>query len=1183
MRKIKRVIGYTLGIAMVLIAAIFLLNLHLTKRLERYLRKELIHRTAEATDGFYRLSFDNLSISFFKGELTLEGIKLCPDSAVFRDWERKDSLPSTYVTAEVGMVDFKGLNLTWRWSYKQLHFDSFEIRNPDIQVFSPYYSTRAEVKERKEAETKTLYEVVSPYINVLTVRMLNLENASVSYSVENPVSPIVYALNDVSFHAYGFRLDENSSESGKLLYCDNFDFITKRSQTLLANNDFRLQTDRILLSTEDSIISISNITLTPQGELWGEQKKRPDSYLNALVRAIEVKGIQFRRENALNYLTARSLDIISSDIQAFNLAGESLPSAKKTEKKSLNEAEADSLVRSLSLYELISPVLHTVSIGTVGIGQAKLQYSFAVKDKIEVYKLANFDFQANDFRIDSVSEAQRGFWYSRGFSFEATGIEGVMTARNHRFTVKRMTLDTESGDFNLERIRLYPLSVCGQNDYMAGSIDTVGIRGLLYDKGISARLLKIDRPNLRYVLVSSFNKKDVKSVKPANSRVDVESILNPFLRYFSVKRLILNHAYVTIDDKSMSDPVTYKLNDFNFFATGIWVNRQTGKGSGLFFDYGNMGFNFSRFDNYLPGKEYRLSVRKGQFSTVKGILELQDIKLLPQNTMEKKAKTYIRFSSPGLRIGGLKRIPERLDRNIRVASFRVDSPDVQVRRPDGSGMSASLKGLALEGISWDSTLLKLGSVHMESPVVDIYSGHFLDTLQNQTKLGSVDLYTALEKVAGRIFLGRFSLKDANIRYAYYGKSDSLQHQKLDTTNLFIEGLAVDTRLRTYKLDDIRFSTRNLELPLDNGFYTLKVGAVDLTGSSVVIDRIRLISPYPKMQFAYLQPHHKDWFDVSVGQVALTGIDLSTYLSEKVLRIADVQVSDAVLQNLKNQKIPIPRRIVPMIYTGLQKAPVKLDFQRVGIKNFSVVYEELAKKGTVPGKLFFTDMNGTFTGFTNIVSCPDQYIVLDADGKLMGKGNFTAIWKLPVDSLNDRFLLNARLDSFDLTALNELLVPLASAEVQSGWVREMAFSTEASSKGATVEMVFLYNGLKAALLKEKDGVLTDKKFLTGLVNRVLKQNNPDKTGKGFNKPRHSSVSIIRDPYHSTFNYLWQILRPPLIESVGMSKKKQDTAKEIMAFLTKVKNFFRGKKNVSGKNIPEGEGKDVLLLEFEPINN
>lgn len=1183
MGKTKKVLGYTLGIAIVLTAAIFLLNLHLTKRLERYLRKELIHRTAEATDGFYRLSFDNLSISFFKGELKLEGIKLYPDPSVFRDWERKDSLPSTYVTAEVGMIDFKGLNLTWRWSYKQLHFDSFEIRKPDIQVFDPYYSTRAEVKVRKEAEAKTLYEVISPYINVLTVRVLNLENASVSYSVENPVSPIVYALNDVSFHAYSFRLDENSSESGKLLYCDNFDFITNRSQTLLTNNDFRLQTDRILLSTEDSIISISNITLTPQGELWEERKQRPDSYLNALIRAIEVKGIQFRRENALNYLTARSFDIISSDIQAFNLAGESLPPAKKTEKKSLNEAEEDSLVRSLSLYELISPVLHTVSIGTIGIGQAKLQYSFAVKDTIEVYKLANFDFRANDFRIDSVSEAQRGFWYSRAFSFEATGIEGVMTARNHRFTVKRMALDTESGDFNLEQIRLRPLSVRGQNDYMAGSIDTVGIRGLLYDKGISTRLLKIDRPNLRYVMAPSFNKKGVKSVKPVNSRVDVEAILNPFLRYLSVKRVSLNHAYVMVDDKNRPDPITYKLNDLNFFATDILVNRQTGKGSGLFFDYGNMGFNFSRFDNYLPGKEYRLSVRKGQFSTIKGILELQDIKLLPQDTAEKKAKTYIRFSSPRLRIGGLKRIPERLDRNIRVASFRVDSPDVRVSRPDGSGVSALLKSLALEGVSWDSTLLKLGSVCLESPMADIYSSHFYDTLSHQTEAGSADFYTALGKVAGRISLGRFSLTDANIRYAYYGKSDSLQHQKLDTTNLFVEGLAVDTRLRTYKLDDIRFSTRNLVFPLDNGFYALKVGGIDLTGSSAVIDHIRLISPYPKMQFAYLQPHHKDWFDVSVGQVALTGIDLPSYFSEKVLRIADVQVSDAVLQNLKNQKIPVPRRIVPMIYTGLQRAPVKLDFQKVNVKNFSVVYEELAKKGTVPGKLFFTNMNGTFTGFTNIVSRPDQYIVLNANGKLMGKGDFTATWKLPVDSLNDRFLLNARLDSFDLTALNELLVPLASAEVQSGWVREMAFGTEASSKGATVEMLFLYNDLKAALLKEKDGVLTDKKFLTGLVNRILKQDNPDKTRKGFNKPRHSSVSIIRDPYHSTFNYLWQILRPPLIESVGVSKKKQDAAKGVMTFFTKVKNFFRGKKNVSGKKVPEEEGEEALLLEVKPVNN
>lgn len=1182
MAKKKKVTGYTLGVAVALAAGFFLLNLYLTKRLERYLRKELITRTAEATDGFYALSFDNLSISFFKGELRLEGIRLSPDSAVFRDWEKKDSLPSTYVTAKVGVIDFKGVNLTWRWSYKELHFESFEIKDPVIQVFNPYYSARTEPAVKKEAGTKTLYEVISPYIGMLTVGTLNLENASVSYSVENPVAPIIYALENVSFHAYGFRLDEDSSESGKLLYCDNFDFVTNQPQTLLVNSDFRLQTDRILLSTEDSIISISNIDLTPQDELWEEHRLRPDRYLNARIGAVEVRGIQFRREKALNYLKARSFEVASSDIQAFDLADEER-TQEKDKKKSLNEMDADSLVNSLSLYEVISPVLHSVSIGTIAVDKAKLQYSLAVKDSVEVYKLASLNFRAYDFQVDSASESRHGLWYSRHFALEANDIEGRMTARNHRFTVKRMALDTETGNFNLEQVRLFPLSAKTRNDYMVGSVDTVGIRGLVYDKGIRAELLKVDRPNLRYVVAPSYKKKEVKASAPANSRVDVEAILNPFLRYLSLKRFDLNHAYATMEDKSAGDPVTYKLNDFNFFATDLLVNQETGKGSGLFFDYGNMGFRFSRFDNNLPGTDFRLSIGKGQFSTVKGLLQLQEVKLLPQETEKKGPKTYLQFSSPELRITGLKQIPEHLERNIRLTSFLVDSPEVRLLEPNGSGLSASLKRLELDGISWDSTLLKLGAIRLESPVADIYPGRSRDTLSRKKKGQPADIYATLGKVAEQISLGRFSLTDAHIQYAYYGKSDSLQHQKLDTTNLMIEGLSVDNRLRSYKLDDIRFSTRNLTFPLDNGFYILQIGGVDLTKSSAYLDHIRLMSPIPKMDFAYLQPHHQDWFDVSVGRVSLTGIDLPAYFKEKVLRIEDVQVTDPVLLNFKNQKIPGPRHIVPMIYSGLQKAPVKMDFQRVEVKNLSVVYEELAKKGTEPGKLFFTDLNGTFSGFTNIVSRPEQYIRLDANGKLMGQGSFTATWKLPVDSLNDRFLLNAYLDTFDLTALNELLIPLASAEVQSGRVHSLTFGTEASSKGATVDMLFLYNDLKAALLKEKDGELADKKFLTTLVNWILKQDNPDKTRDGVNKPRHSSVSIIRDPYHSTFNYLWQILRPPLIESVGVSKKTQDVAQGIAGFFTKVKNFFKGKKKTSKEALPDEVKKDAISLGFEPVNN
>lgn len=1175
MKKSRKIIGYTLGTLVVLAGAAFLLNLHLTTHLERFLRAELARRTAEATDGFYRLSFDRLSIRFFNGELKIEGIKLHPDSIVFAERKRKGDLPPAYVKADVGMIDFKGINLTWRRSYKQLHFNSFEIRNPDIQVFAPYSQVQKEKKA--ETETKTLYEIISPYIDILTVRELNLENASASFLVENPVSPITYALHDVNFHAYGFRLDQNSSHSGKLLYCDDFDFTTNQPQILLTNNDFSLQTDRILLNTKDSSIIVSHIALTPQKALWEKRQEYPDNYVEATVRSIDIRGIQFHRENGQNNLAARSFDIISSDIQAFDGGHRNRPSASAVS------------VRPLSLYELISPVFHSVTIGTIGIEKAKLQYSSIVKDTTEIYRLANFDFRTNGFRIDSLSEFRHGLWYSRDFSLEAKEMEGLMAAHNHRLTVKRMALDTKSGNFDLEQICLRPLSVHSRNDYMSGDIKAVRARGLQYDKGISARQVHIDDPDLHYVAVSR-RKESGKSRKPlrqSDNRKDVKAILNPFLRYLSVGRINLNHAHIAVEDQNAPEPVIYQLDDFHFFATDILMDQQTERSRGLFFDYGNIGFQFSRFDNYLPGKAHKLSIRKGRFSTVDGVLQLDDVKLFPQPSIGQKAETAVCFSSPRLRLAGLKRSQEYMNRSdIRITAFQVDSPYIQLLKADGEMLSGRMKQLRLDGFSRDSSVLRLGTIEAENPIVDILSGRTpTDSLSRGKKAAFPDVYSLLEKTAKKIFLKELNLTEAYIRYAYYGKEkDSLHYQTLDTTSLHVKGLEIDNLRNSYKCEDIRFSTRNLAFPLDNGFYTLQIGGIDLSQSEAQISHIRLFSPYSKMQFAYLHPRHQDWFDVNIESIALSGIDLLGYFAEKKLRIQDIQVTNATLQNFKNKKIPGPRHIVPMIYSGLQKAPLKLDFQKVDVNNLSVIYEELAQKGKAPGKLFFTDMNGTFSGFTNIISRPAQYIRLDVTGKLMGEGAFNAVWKLPVDSLNNRFLLEAHMTDFDLTALNPLLIPLASAEIRSGNLRELTFSTEASSQKATIRMQFLYNDLKVTLLKDQDGELTDKKFLSGLVNRVLKQDNPDKTEERIHKPRISNVSIIRDPYHSTFNYIWQIMRPALIESVGVSKKKQETVEEITGLFTKVKKFFRSlKKSPAQKGSKEKsqeEEQKPLSSEVEP---
>lgn len=1119
-KKIKKYIFPAIGVLVVLLTA---LNFYLSNRLERYLKKELSRRTAEATDGFYNLSFEDLSISFFKGELKIEGIELKPDSTVFLRWAEMDSLPQTYVKAQVGVIDFKGVNLIWQWNYKKLYFNSFEIKDPRIALFDSYNSGRYEAKTHN-TKSKSLYEVIAPYINVLSVRTLNLENASVSYTVENPVTPIVYALTDVSFHAYGFRLDENSSQSGKLLYCDNFDFVTNQPQVLLANNDFLLETDSIRLSTQDSIIYIRKINLTPQEQLWEEKRQKPDSYASAFLKTVEVNGIRFKREKALNYLTARSFDITSSDIRFFNLREEEeTPGESKTEETQV--INADSLVQALSLYDIISPVLHEVAIRSIAIRDAKVEYSQKVKKQVEVYKLDNFNFRANDFRVDSLAEVKHGLWYSDSYAFEASGIEGMMTARNHRLRIDRMALDTETGDLSIENIRLNPIVTRSRNDYISGRIDSISIKELQYDKGLSAGLLKIDRPDISYYKSPSVGKENKEEKTPVDTKADIEGLLNPFFRYLSIRNIRLNQANVTLKDKSLTGETVYKLKNFNFYATGFLVNDSTNRSDGWFFAYDRFGFSFSNFDNYLPGKTYRLAIRKGQFSSGDGSLRLQEVRLQPQDSLGGKTPDVsVSLKTSLISVTGLNRLPEKLSDHLEVGSVYIASPHVGIAKKESFRIETTLKDLQLNSVRWDSTIVSLGAARLSDPLLH-YS------------------------------VGDYSLA-------------------IDSTDLYLEGFTLNTARRTFDLKAIRFNTQHLSFPLDNGFYTLNIGKVNWDNTNLDVQQIHLVSTYPKMEFAYRQPQHKDWFDVRVGRLSLNGIDLPAYISSKTVKIDRVQIDDAELQNFKNQQIAVPRHIVPMIYSGLQKAPVKMDISRLDVNNFSVVYEELSKKGKEPGKLFFTGMNGTFTGFTNIVSRPDQYIRLDADGKMMGTGSFTATWMLPVDSLNDRFLLNAQMKDFDLTALNQLITPLASAKVESGRLTDFTFQTEASSKGATVDMLFLYRDLKAEIMKEKDGEMVDKKFLSGLANLILKHDNPDYPEKGDHAPRHSHLTIERDPYHSTFNYLWQILRPPLIESVGVSQKTQHVAKEVSGFFTKVKRFFHPKKK-SKKESGQSGSKDELI--------
>jgi len=1294
--KLKRILLLSV---VILVVGGFFVNWLLTYRLQDFLREQMSQKVSEATDGFYTLTFDKLTVGLFNGELKIEGLDIRPDSAIFEKLSATDSLPDVYFKIHINSIDFKGLNLTWRINYRKLHFDLFEISTPVVELISPYPLKDSEPDDDNETVTEkeeNLYKMVSPYFDVVSVKYLNLQNATVSYTVADDIIPSVYGLRDVSFHASGFRLDENSSKDGKLLYCDNFDFTTNVSQKLLQNNQMVLNTDKIRLSTQDSIIKIEGIELLPQKQIWEINKHTPPSFVDARIKDVEVNGLVFRREDAINYLTAHSFNITSSDIEYYKIDTIIQPDVKSAKK--------DTVLGAWSLYSILSPVFRSTAIERISVEETKFKYTEVSDKGTDEYTLNNFDFWANNFLVNSQSKFSPSLLYSSDFGFVADNLTGDMESRNHRMNIDKISLNTEEGTFRVKGVKVEPIETRGQYDYMQGTIDSISLTGLKTENGLDAGRLLIKSPDINYTRNPYFKKIKLHSTQLENQKEDIEIDIDHTDKVTSIDMVasITKHYYVKSIEMEDAD-FTYKymrkgavdifrINNFSFFARDFLVDDYTRKNIDWYFTCSDLGFNLKQFDNYIMDRQYRLSAKDIILTGLGGNLRFRDVKLIPQSeTWEYAPGQYMEFTSPLIEAIGVN--PK--DKIFKVGLLRIETPEVfltkdhatpkpklkkvsgkpmefsnivntivlgeidvnnaKVRFADktqGSNMKSTFD-LSVRNIIWDITKEKsvaVNEIMLDAPIVDYETSDVndvskvhtigqkqkesflekikvkvfavkdaqvnLNTPDNKSSIGlesfkfngldwklsgddsyfkisdidlvnplakmfiyarnndtltvkqgnTKDIYTVLGNFSKNISVGNVDVKNANVDYHYINTGVKSIEQKLNKVYLSLKGLVADNSKRDIKLDDISFSTENLSFPIDNGFYTVTIGDVSLLkqGEKLELNNIKMKSLYPQMEFAYRHPNHKDWFDVSVGNFTAKGIDIPRFFTDNVLKIDDVQVSDVDLKNFKNQQIATPRRLSPMIYEKIQKAPVKFSVGNMDVINFAVTYEELSKKGETPGKIFFTEMNGHFSGFTNIVNEPEQYIKLDADGKLMDEGYFTATWKIPVDPYNDRFILRANLHNFDLQELNQLIQPLANANVTNGVAENTQFNMDASSVGAHISMSFLYSGLRVNVMKEKNGELGSNKFITGLANAVIRRNNP-KNPKS--KPRSVDIYVERDPYHSTFNYFWQILQPALVESVGVPQRTLNFVKDIPKIPEKLKNFFWKKEDFPLEEKPD----------------
>lgn len=465
-------------------------------------------------------------------------------------------------------------------------------------------------------------------------------------------------------------------------------------------------------------------------------------------------------------------------------------------------------------------------------------------------------------------------------------------------------------------------------------------------------------------------------------------------------------------------------------------------------------------------------------------------------------------------------------KDIRITSEQVETDSVRLPFKQINGQIERIK---LSGIHYQNkdSLMKISARKLAIDIDSLAVGMAEANRQSSNPKQSAQserIQLQLDKID--IFAGQIGCKMTQPK-------DTVSYDLKDLRFKLMDGrfdTAKEAGKAPFSCSDVRLSFDKFQNLFAAKTQLLEVDSLDIRGEDGIISvgKVNLLPLYSKAEFALKAPGHTDWTKIQATGVYCTRFDLQKLLQDGILKIDSVSIGGAEISSYKNRKIDQKKKVKRLFYQSVQELGVPVAIGRIELNHINVEYQEMSKNGLTPGTITFNDLNGVFSGLTNIVNPEQPYYTLQAQGKLLDQAKIHATFRLPVDSLNQHFEVEGGLAAMPMTALNPMIEPLVKVQITSGEITELKFKIEGNSMKSKTDMLFLYGGLKIRVMKEKDGELKTASFITTLANGLIaKENNPDHRGI-----RRAVGVAERDIYRSQFNYLWRSLLSGLKISIGL---------------------------------------------------
>ena len=418
-------------------------------------------------------------------------------------------------------------------------------------------------------------------------------------------------------------------------------------------------------------------------------------------------------------------------------------------------------------------------------------------------------------------------------------------------------------------------------------------------------------------------------------------------------------------------------------------------------------------------------------------------------------------------------------------------------------------------------------IELKDAVIEILLGSAAGNKKDSKMPASAELY---QQLLGKLkSITTDSLVLENTSLTIRDRKSKKLRGKLEGLDIRLSGIEIDS-LKQYDSTQILFSkdlamhVDHVEWPLTKGDYKVQITNMEFDSRKGIVHtgEIRLKTGMSEKEFAASHAFAVDRIDLRMTSLDLRGISRTGLIRQQLVSDS-LDMEGLSLHIFRDKSVPHDsvNRTHDYPQEAIMRLPVPLYIKKIHIRDSYIEYKEKNDKSDSSGKVSFFHVQASIDQVTNMPEyiAQSNQMVVHFKADFLNAAPFSARINLRLNDRRGLFTLDASLGAMDAHVLNDLLKPMALAELDKGKINSLEYHLDATNTHGRGKLLFHYENISVKLLKKDDdkNKYKTKVLPTLAAGLIVKDSNPQ-----HGKTRIADVNYTRDIHRSIFNLMWKSL-------------------------------------------------------------